>query len=203
MEMVMEPRTGLQVPASNQGFPLVGTSARSVTFLGFLTYAFALYRDSGKWNVQESARVIDDLIQDPAGSIVRIVTYRAIDCTHFCSSINSGAVPRMKKHLETQGVDPKTATEEAELVGNEFRSLFKSKDLPVNTAVDFRISKLPSQPSNTRITIFINGEEQGHIDGTLFTNAFVALYFGQEPRSKEIQAGVQACIDKKAAQTKH
>lgn len=198
-ETVVEPRTGLQVPTAVLGHTLVGTSARSVTFLRFLTYAFALYRDPKKWSSKDTSTVLPGVIADPAGSTLRIVTYRAIDSTHFCSSINAGAVPRMKKVLESQNMDASKAHEQAEEVGRAFRAIFKTKDLPSNTAVDFHISRPNPKSSDTRVTVFINGTQEGHIDGPLFTNALVALYFGNEPRAQEIQSGVQAHLEKVAA----
>jgi hypothetical protein len=186
-----EPRTGLLVPVQVLGQPLVATSARSVTFLGFLTYAFALYRDASKWSANDVDAVIPGIISDPSGTTFRITTYRDIDCTHFCSSINSGAVPRMKKTLESSNVESTKAHEQAEAIGQVFRSVFKTKDLPANTAVDFVISRLNPKSNETRVTIYINGTQEGHVDGSLFTNALVAMYFGTDPRSNEIQSGIK------------
>jgi hypothetical protein len=195
-ESVTEPRTGLTVPSHVFEQKLVGTSARSVTFLGFLTYAFALYRDANKWNPKEPAKVLTDLLADPTGTTFRIVTYRSIDCTHFCSSISAGTIPKMKKLFESQNIEASKAMEQAESIANDFRSAFKSKDLPVNTAVDFRISRISNNSPDTRVSIYVNGEEQGHIDNNQFTTALVTIYFGNEPKSKEIQVGVQACLDR-------
>lgn len=196
--VTVEPRTGLEVPLVNNGQTLIGTAARSVTFLGFLTYAFAVYRDPKKWESQLNEYVLHDLVASPAGTTLRIVTYRDIDCTHFCSSINSGAVPRMKKTLESQNIASNDAHDKAEKIGKDFRAVFTTKDLPSKTAVDFRIERAASANSELTVTVFVNGERQGQVSGDLFANALVALYFGADPRSTEIQNGVQACIDKRA-----
>lgn len=192
-----EPRTGLKVPTQIQGHTLVGTSARSVTFLRFLTYAFALYRSEEKWKNLTNEQVLQALVEDPTDSTFRIVTYRDIDCTHFCSSISAGTVPRMKKMLEAEGMDPIKANTEADKLATEFRALFTSKDLPATTAVDFRIEKTKPASNDTRVSVYVNNTKQGHIENNLFTTALVAIYFGADPKSKEIQVGVQDCLNKR------
>lgn len=166
--------------------------------MGFLTYAFAVYRDPKKWEAQLNDYVLHDLVASPSGTTFRIVTYRDIDCTHFCSSINSGAVPRMKKTLESKSLPSNEAHDKADQVGKEFRSVFTTKDLPSNTAIDFRFEKSTDPKSELNVSVFVNGVRQGQVSGDLFANALVALYFGPDPRSTEIQNGVQACIDRRA-----
>lgn len=185
------------MPVTNNGQSLIGTAARSVTFLGFLTYAFAVYRDPKKWEAQLNEYVLHDLVASPSGTTLRIVTYRDIDCTHFCSSINSGAVPRMKKTLEASSVPSNDAHDKAEQIGKDFRSVFTTKDLPAKTAIDFRIEKSTSPTSELNVSVFVNGVRQGQVSGDLFANALVALYFGSDPRSTEIQNGVQACLNRR------
>ena len=195
---ITEPRTGLALPTTISGHTLVGTSARSVTFLGFLTYAFALYRAPKKWDSLDKTEVLNALVQDPVDSTFRIVTYRTIDCTHFCSSISAGTIPRIKKILETNGETPTQAAAKAEEIASQFRALFKSKDLPASTAVDFRFERSTTNPSGpVCVSVSVNGNLEGHIDSNLFSTALVAIYFGSDPKSKEIQTGIQACLDKR------
>lgn len=202
---VVEYRSGcsvpawIQIPASvkrESAQELIGTSIRTVTILGFLTYTLAVYADpidlSRCWrNATPAPLSYGNVVSQPDDALarlvseaertrtVRIINYRKIDASHFCQSLSSGLSERVRRSgREFPDLQPKIA---------EFRSLFKVKELPPGTTVDFAFRE-----GNTRI--FVNGSEIGSIFGTHWEREFLGMFLGEHARAESMRSDIAKAL---------
>lgn len=212
-EESVEPRSGASVPqrltvAQNTApLPLIGTSVRTVTVFGFLTYTLAFYADrrdvTRAWQSASSSQAalvptgatstpanasslseqalakLVDTAQHPRS--LRIVNYRKIDSAHFCQSLHAGLLDRWRRAgLDVAQLDAINAT---------FRSFFKTKDLPPGTKIDFTFHK-------GSLTLFVNGYHMGTIAESRYATEFLAMFIGERARAPGMRSDLANSLEK-------
>jgi hypothetical protein len=188
---------------------LIGTSVRTVTVFGFLTYTLAVYADAvdlrAAWNsaaasvptnsssgtiasaTTENAARADQtlikLIEDAQNTrTVRIINYRKIDSSHFCHSLSTGLTDRWRRSgLDVASLEPNVAA---------FRSFFKTKDLPAGTIIDFAFRR-------GALRVFVNGVAVGTISDKQWEQQFLGMFLGDRARAESMRADMAAGVLKK------
>eukprot|EP01122_Echinamoeba_exundans_P002618 TRINITY_DN12576_c0_g1_i1.p1 TRINITY_DN12576_c0_g1~~TRINITY_DN12576_c0_g1_i1.p1 ORF type:complete len:346 (+),score=56.53 TRINITY_DN12576_c0_g1_i1:26-1063(+) len=218
-ETTVEPRSGSAVPnwiqleSDKQQQMLIGTSVRTVTVFGFLTYTMAVYADANDlrnaWNsaaqlssaavatnsigsnaahpaadTTRADQTLIKLIQDAQNTrTIRIVNYRKIDSSHFCHSLSTGLTDRWRR----LGLDASSL--EPNIAA--FRAFFKTKDLPAGTVIDFAFRR-------GSLNVFVNGVAVGVLSNKEWEQQFLGMFLGERARAEAMRADIAAAVLKKS-----